>query len=183
MYKNILTGLVCAVLLAAAPLSASAQFEVKTVAVVDIKRIIDDSAAAKTAQKEVTALKDKYFKEIKNQDTLLQKRQKELMDQKKALSADAFNKKVGEFKTKVDQERAEVTRKQKIVETAFVKSLELIRDETMKVVKEVAAEKNIDIVIPTSQLLHSKEGLDITDEVLTRLNKRLTKVDINVKGK
>ena len=38
------------------------------------------------------------------------------------------------------------------------------------------------MVVPTSQLLYSKDGIDITDEVLKRLNKKLTKVNINIKS-
>jgi len=165
---------------AAAPATPENGFSVKTVAVVDVKRIIDESKAAKAAQKEVTALKDKYIKQIQDQDKKLKDRQKELVDQQKALSKEAFDKKVNEFKEKVITERKGVVQKQKILEAAFMKSLELIRDETIKVVGEIAKEKGIDMVIPTSQLLYNKQGIDISDEVLKKLNERLTKVDIKI---
>ncbi len=162
--------------------AAENKYEVKSIAVVDLKKIMDQSLAAKTAQKEINTIKDKYFSQIKSQDEALQKRQKELLEQKKALSAEAFGKKVEEFKKKIEQERMNAAKKQKIIEAAFGKSLELIKNETVKVVKEIAAEKKLDMVVPTSQLLYGKSTLDISDEVLKRLNKRLTKVNINIKG-
>ncbi len=161
---------------------AANKYEVKNMAVVDLKKIIDQSLAAKTAQKEINSIKERYFSEIKKQDESLQKRQKELLEQKKAISAEAFGKKVEEFKTKIDQERTTAAKKQKIIEAAFAKSLELIKDETVKVVVEIAKERKLDMVVPTSQLLYGKPGLDISDEVLKKLNQRLTKVNINIKG-
>ncbi len=157
-------------------------YEVKKVAVVDIKKVMDESIASKDAQDEINSIKDKYYKEIEAADKQLQTRRKELTEQKSAMSADAFAKKVNEFENKVQSERKEAARKQKVVESAFMKSLELIRDETLKVVYEVAEEKNLDMVVPTSQLLYSKKGIDITDEVIVKLNARLTKVNINIKA-
>lgn len=168
-------------LLASNSQAAEQNFEVKTIAVVDVKKIIDESLAAKTAKAEVEKLKNKYIAEIKANEKKLQDRQKELIEQKKALSADAFNKKVAEFRQKVADERQSAAKKEKVLESAFIKSLELIRDETIKVVAEIAKAKNIDMVVPTSQLLFAKQGNDISSEVLTNLNKKLSKVDINIK--
>lgn len=161
---------------------ASSPYEVKTVAVVDLKKIMDQSLAAKTAQKEINSIKEKYLAEIKSQDKQLQQRQKELMEQKKALSEVAFGKKLEEFRNKINQERMTAAKKQKVIEAAFAKSLELIKDETVKVVSQIAKEKKLDMVVPTSQLLYGKPQLDISDEVLKRLNQNLTKVNINIKS-
>jgi Skp family chaperone for outer membrane proteins len=178
---NITLGLV-ALALCVGEAKAENAFEVKTVGVVDVKKIMDESIASKSAQKEVTAIKDKYFLEIKEQDKKLQARQQELVQQKKAMAPEAFNKEVMEFQSKIGEQKAIAQRKQKVIEAAFVKSLELIKQETVNVVKEVAKEKKLDMVVPTSQLLYSKDGIDITDEVLKRLNKKLTKVNINIKS-
>lgn len=161
----------------------SSPFEVKRVAVVDVKQVMDESVAAKAAQKEIASIKDKYLDEIKASDKKLQDRRKELLDQKKVMDEKTFNKKVSEFESKVQQERVAAAKKQKIVEAAFVKSLELIRDETLKIVAEIAKDKNYDLVMPTSQLLYSNSGADITDEVLKKINERLTKVNINIKNR
>jgi Skp family chaperone for outer membrane proteins len=182
MKKIFILSAIAMALLANNAYSVEQNFEVKTIAVVDIKKIIDESLAAKTAKAEVDKLKNKYIAEIKANEKKLQDRQKELMEQKKALSQDAFNKKVVEFRQRINDERQSAMKKEKILESAFIKSLELIRDETMKVVAEIAKAKNIDIVVPTSQLLFAKSGIDISSEVLTKLNKRLSKVDITLRS-
>ena len=42
----------------------------------------------------------------------------------------------------------------------------------------MAEEKNFAVAIPTSQLLFAKKELDISDEVLNRLNAQLAKVTL-----
>lgn len=181
MKKIFLSASLAITLLSSVASAADQNFEIKTIAVVDVKKIIDESLAAKAAKEQVQKLKNKYITEIKANEKKLQDRQKELTEQKKVMSQQAFEKKVIEFRQRVNQERQAAQQKEKILESAFVKSLELIRDETIKVVEKIAKEKNIDMVVPTSQLLFSKEGNNISAEVLAGLNKNLSKVDINVK--
>ena len=45
----------------------------------------------------------------------------------------------------------------------------------------LSKEQGFDVALPSSQVLYGKETLDISDEVLARLNKQLPKVAIEVK--
>ena len=168
-------------ILAAQPAMAGDDFEVKNIAVVDLKKILDESKAAKTAQKEIADIKTKYMNEIKAEDKKLVDSRKSILNQRKALSEAAFNKRVAEFEKKIREERTKAAKKQKVIEEAFVKSLQLIKDETVKIVNDIAKEKELDLVIPTAQVLYTKPGIDITADVLNRLDRRLTKVNINIK--
>ncbi len=46
------------------------------------------------------------------------------------------------------------------------------------IVADMAKEKGFSIAIPTSQILYADPKLDITDEVLKRLNQKLPKLDV-----
>jgi Skp family chaperone for outer membrane proteins len=157
------------------------QFEVKQFAIVDIKHVMDESEAAKSVRKEIDTLRQKFLDEVKETNKKLAARDKELASQKKVLSADAFKKKVDEFKSRIEKEKESSNKKQKVMETAFMKALEAVKAETLKTVAEIAKEKNIDMVVPSSQLLYAKNTADITLLVIERLNKKITKVDINIK--
>lgn len=160
--------------------SSNSQFEVKTLAIVDLKKIVDDSKAAKSAQEEVEKLQKTYIKEAEKEEAKLKKREEQLLKQKKALSEEAFINNVKEFQNRIKDGHKEVVKKRRILEASYLKALEMIKEETYKVVEKIAKQKNIDVVIPKSQLLFAKEGLDISDEVLEQLNKDLAKVNINV---
>lgn len=46
-----------------------------------------------------------------------------------------------------------------------------VNDKVKSIVAEIAKEKNLDIIVPSSQTLYFKDELDITAEVLASLNK------------
>ncbi len=179
MKKIILT-----LLIALAVNNANAEnFEVKTIATVDLKKIVDESKAAKAAEEEVKRIQQKYVAETKSQEDALKKNEEQLKNQQKAMSQEAFAKKVQEFRLKLMTSQREVLKKRKILETAYIKALELVRNETIKIIAEIAKEKNVDVIIAKGQLLFAKENYDISNEVLARLNKKLAKVNISVDKK
>lgn len=161
----------------------AADFSIKSVGTVDLKKIVDQSKAAKAAETEVKGLQQKYVNETKTQETALKKKEDQLKGQQKAMSEEAFAKKVQEFRMTIAKEQNEVLKKRKILETAYMKSLELIRNETLKIVAEIAKEKELDVVIAKGEVLFAKDNYDISDEVLEKLNKRLAKVNISVDKK
>lgn len=170
----------CAISLISSASFAAEDFSVKTIATVDLKKIVDESKAAKAAEAEVKKLQEKYVKETKAQEDSLKKREEQLKSQQKALSEEAFAQKVQEFRGTVAKEQKEVFKKRKILETAYIKSLELIRNETVKIVADIAKAKSLDVVVAKGELLYSKDNYDISKEVLEQLNKKLAKVNINV---
>jgi Skp family chaperone for outer membrane proteins len=161
---------------------ANAQaFDVKTIATVDLKKILDESVAAKYVEGELNKMLKKYEDDAKDAQSKLEKRRDELQDQRKALAADAFEAKLKEFEERIAGERKKVQNNRRILETARVKALEVISTEMNKVVAEIAKEKKLDVVVAKASVLFIKEGTDISSEVLERLNKNLTQVNIEVK--
>ena len=43
---------------------------------------------------------------------------------------------------------------------------------------DISKEKQLDIIIPAAQALYYRDDLDISAEVLAKLNKKITKVDV-----
>ncbi len=181
MFKKTLLSIASALLLATS--ANAADFSVKTVGTVDLKKIVDESKAAKAAETEVKVLQQKYMTETKAQEASLKKKEDQLKGQQKAMSQEAFGKKVQEFRETIAKEQNEVIKKRKILETAYVKSLELIRNETLKIIAEIAKAKELDVVIAKGEVLFAKDNYDISTEVLEKLNKRLAKVNISVDKK
>ena len=105
----------------------------------------------------------------------------QIKNQQKALSPEAFAQKVKDFQIKVQNSQNEVVKKKGILQAGYAKSLGLIRDTVIKIVNEIATERNIDLVLAKGNILFSKNGVDVTDEALKRLNSRLSKVTITVK--
>lgn len=161
----------------------AADFSVKSVATVDLRKVMAESKAVKAADKEVAELRNKYIKETEAKTKELKQKEEQLKKQQKAMSEEAFAKKVQEFRMNVAKEEGEVNKKTKILNVAYVKSLELIRNETIKIVADIAKEKNLDIVMVKGEVLFAKDEYDISGEVIEKLNKKLAKVNISVDQK
>lgn len=171
---------------AADKVSAVAQgnpFYLDSFAIIDIQKILDESKASKSARDQVSALKKKYTDEANAEGRKLSEMEKQIKSQQKALSPEAFGAKVRDFQNKVKQDQIIIAKKRKILQAAYAKSLGLIRDTVVTIVAEIAKERDIDLVLAKGNILFSKNGVDITKDVLDHLDKRLSKVTINIQKK
>ena len=53
-----------------------------------------------------------------------------------------------------------------------------INDKIKDLIADISKEQDLDIIIPASQTLFYKDQLDISAEVLKRLNKKISKFDV-----
>ena len=148
------------------------------IGVLDVDKIIQESSAGVDIQKKVDTKKIAYETEINKKQSQLEAEQKKLEDKKITLSKEAFEKEVKGFETKVDDLKTYIDRKQNSLKKASIDAMSKVNDKVKTIVSEIAKEKELDTIIPASQTLYFKDELDITAEVLSRLNKKITKVEV-----
>ena len=148
------------------------------IGVLDVDKIIQESTAVVDIQKKVDSKKVAYETEINKKQSQLEAEQKKLEDKKITLSKEAFEKEVKSFEAKVDDLKTYIDRKQNSLKKASIDAMSKVNDKVKTIVSDIAKEKEIDAIIPASQTLYFKDELDITAEVLSRLNKKITKVEV-----
>jgi outer membrane protein len=146
--------------------------------VLDVDKIIQESSAVVDIQKKVDTKKIGYEAEINKKQSQLESEQKKLEDKKITLSKEAFEKEIKNFEKKVDDLKTYIDRKQNSLKKASIDAMSKVNDKVKTIVSDIAKEKELDVIIPTSQTLYFKDELDITAEVLSQLNKKITKVDV-----
>ena len=104
---------------------------------------------------------------------------KKIIQQKKVISAEEYKKKVTDLRNKVNslqKERntllSEVSKQRSKAKTELLKNLNPIIQEYMK-------EKNIRIVLDKKSILLADENLDITQDIIKRLNSKLKSIKLN----
>ena len=145
----------------------------------DFKYILNQSDAGKKAQ---TYLKDKLnngVKALKKKEKAIQEEEKKIIQQKKVISAEEYKKKVTDLRNKVNslqKERntllSEVSKQRAKAKTELLKNLNPIIQEYMK-------EKNIRMVLDKKSILLADENLDITQDIIKRLNSKLKTIKLN----
>ncbi len=148
------------------------------IGVLDVDKIIQESSAVVDIQKKVDTKKISYEAEINKKQSQLENEQKKLEDKKITLSKEAFEKEVKAFETKVDDLKTYIDRKQNSLKKASIDAMSKVNDKVKNIVSDIAKEKELDAIIPASQTLYFKDEFDITAEVLSRLNKKITKVEV-----
>lgn len=170
--RILLVALICAL-----PLTAQAEAKI---AVLNIQEIMRESLAAKSVKTTLENQQKSFQSEMTKKEQDLQAKEKKLAEQRAVLSQEEFEKRVKEFRTQATGAQREVQAKKARLDKAFADALAEIQKSVMDIVSEKAKAEQIQMVVPTSQLLYADPTLDITDEVLTQLNKRLPKVQVKL---
>ncbi|MDP2816027.1 MAG: OmpH family outer membrane protein, partial [Rectinemataceae bacterium] len=146
---------------------------VETIAVVDIQAIMKDASAAQDVRNQIDKKKNDFQTEITKKEEELRQEDKKLAEQRNVLSKEAFEKKADAFKNKVNDVQREVQSRRAQLETAYGEALAKLQENVLEIVAEIGKEKGFLVAVPTSQILYAKDGLNITQEVLEKLNKKL----------
>ena len=144
----------------------------------DFKYILNESEAGKKAQDFLKKKLDTGFKELKNKEKKLQEEEKKIIEQKKLIKPEEYKSKVVSLRKDVsnlqkDRNKLleEVSKQRSKARSQLLKNLNPIIEEYMK-------EKKIRMVIDKKSLLLADQNLDITEDILDRLNKKLKSVNI-----
>ena len=177
MKTNSLYALIASATLAFAP-AAFAEDAKPTIAVVNIQQIMKDATAAKSVREQLESKQKSFQADISKKEEGLQKEDQELAKQKSVLAKEAFDEKVKAFRTKATDVQKEVQSKKAVLDGAFERALNDIQKVVTEIIADIAKEKGFVVALPTSQILYADKTLDISAEVLERLNKKLPKLDV-----
>ena len=169
---------VAAILLCGAQARAE---EANSIAVVDIQKIVAESSATKEINKQLEKKKNEFQSSINKQEEGLVKEDQELAKQKASLSPAAFEQKSKDFKNKVATVQRDVQKKRAQLENAYTDALSKVQKNVLEIIKGMASEKHFTLAVPASQTLYFEKNMDISEEVLEALNKKLPKVDVEIK--
>jgi len=182
MIRLSLTSAFLIAALAFAPVAQAAD-AAAPIAVVNIQQIMKDSTAAKNVREQLESKQKSFQGEISKKEEQLQKDDQELGKQRSVLSKEEFEKKATAFRAKATAVQKEAQTKKALLDNAFERALNDIQKVVTEIISDLAKEKGFIVAIPTSQILYSDSKLDISEEVLTRLNKKLSKLDVKFDSK
>ncbi len=149
-----------------------------TIAVVNIQQVMRDSTAAQNVREQLENKQKTFQSEISKKEEELQKEDQDLGKKRSVLSKTAFDEKATAFRKKATDVQKEVQAKKATLDAAFEHALNDIQKVVTEVITDLSKEKGFAIAVPTSQILYGDPKLDISDEVLKRLNQKMAKLDV-----
>lgn len=152
------------------------------IAVIRMDAIQNDAAVLK----DLAAQRKSYEDQLRNE---LEKKQKELESEKAeieksqdVLSRDALQRRIVDYQNRVTELQRDLTERAQSVEIAFQKALNEVQEQHLNpIIEGVIAKKNLSMVIDGrfTRLGANATNLDITEEVISALDKKVSKVKMD----
>lgn len=152
------------------------------IAVLDIERILQQSAASKSMRPQIEKIRNDYRNDVKEQEGALRKAEQDLSQQRAVVSADVFAQKRREFEDRARQAQTDVQERKRTIDEALGKAIDKIRGSTEEIARELASERKIDIILPRGAVFLAVQNLDVTNEIMKRLDAKLPTVTVAMPG-
>ncbi|MAI14734.1 MAG: hypothetical protein CMM15_12000 [Rhodospirillaceae bacterium] len=163
----------------------SSELEPVSLAVVDFRGVLAKSEAARNIRLAVDEKREelrKYFLEVENS---LRDEQKNLSKKRSIVTAEAFEQRARNLKEKAQSAQKLAQTSNQKLKKSFDQAMDKVQKELLSIVAEVAEETGVGVVLFRSAIVIAVKKLDISKEVLQRLNKKLPEVKVRfemVKG-
>ncbi|MFL5335890.1 MAG: OmpH family outer membrane protein [Geminicoccaceae bacterium] len=164
------------------PVAGSAQTPGKlpptVAAVIDYQRILRDARAARAIRDQVESRRRIYQDEIAKEEQRLHEADKDLASQRSVLSPEALAEKRAAFEGEVAEVQRMAQERRRQLDQAAAAALNEVRSAMIQVVGELSDSRGFNLVVPSSGLLLFSPQIDLTADVLARLDLKLPNVKV-----
>ena len=159
---------------------ASQSMEVRRIGLADLNGILRAADANVKVRELLDTQRQKFQDEFSLVEAELQQTERDLMSKRELLSAEEYEKQIKAFQARVTQLQQDIQRKRQAIDNAYQKAQSDIRAEALSIITGIARDMNLDLVLNREASLIFLPHLNISDEVLTRLNERTKNARIEI---
>jgi outer membrane protein len=164
--------------LAAVSAHAQSKLPPTVTAVIDYQRILRDARAARAIRDQVESRRKLYQDQIAKEEQRLHDVDRELATKRSELPSDQFAALRASFEGDVAAVQRMAQERRRQLDQVAAASLNEVRSAMLHVVGELADSRGFNLVLPTSGLLMFSPAIDLTNDVLTRLDAELPNVTV-----
>ena len=143
---------------------------------VDMNSLINNSKAGTSINNQMKKILDKNNSEYQSLEKKLRQEEKDLLNKKNVLDPNKYKDEVNIFKNKINKLKIERNKEIEDIQKRNVKA----KNELVNIVTEILAkystENQIKLVLNKESIILGIKTIDITNEVLTLLDKKVKKI-------
>jgi Skp family chaperone for outer membrane proteins len=148
------------------------------IVVIDTQSIYREALAVKGLQSLIDKQRSAYQEELRKQEETLRAADQELARQRTVLSPEAFAQKRRDLEEQVATLQREIQSRRRALEKLFGEGMKQVQTALVVIAREIAEARKADFVIDKSAVALVRPELEITQEVLKRLDQKLPKVTL-----
>ena len=145
---------------------------------IDINKIISNSESGKYLNKELNKINNENITEFKNIEKELKAEEESILKQKNILKESEFNSKVSELREKVKSYNEFKNKKNNDLKKLRDNAAKKILDILNLILSEYSVKNSISLIIDKKNIIIGKSELDVTNQIMELLNKKIKKVDL-----
>ena len=153
------------------------------IAIIDVQWILREAKAVKSIRDQITKYGSKFEEEIEKDRNEIRKANQELARQRTILAPEAFAEKRRKFEQRVVEVQRLVQQRQRQLDISRNEAMNTVNKAYTTIVSSLANEKNLALIVRKNQTAFSVKTLDVTSDVLARLDKKLPTVKVAEPGK
>ncbi len=153
-------------------------FAEEKIVYLDVNYLLTESEAGRYINTELKKINDKNIEEFKKIENSIKKEEENLLKQKNILKEEEFNNKVNNLREKYKSYQELKNNKNNDLKTLRNNA----GNQILKIINEILAEyssiNKISLIMEKKNIVIGKTELDITNNVLELLNKKIKKVEL-----
>ncbi len=172
---GLVVGLMMVGAIAAGPAAGQ---EGATIGVVNLDQIRAEAAAVASLRAQIDGLAVDFQAEIAEEENALRQLDQELQQQRALVAPDVWQQRRGEFEERAAALQRQVEGVRRTLDGAADATMTQISAVVLEEIRKLADERDIDVVLNANQVVLVRNVVDMTAEVLARLDARLPSVEI-----
>ena len=146
---------------------------------IDMKKILNESKAGKSAQNFLKKKFDSESKKFENEASVLKKQETDLIAKKKLVSPEEYKKTLSDLRNKsLDYQKRKRKSQNELVQKKNEARTKLI-SATNPILKKYMSENKIEMVVDKKYILLANSNFELTDVILKILDKEVKSINLN----
>lgn len=170
----------CCLLFGFAHISVAQSTSSVIIGVIDMQKLMRELDVVKDINAQVKAHEEKVSADLAAAEKKLKDERKQIERQKTLVTPEAYSKKQTDFNRKAAKFRVEVQEKNRQLQLSRVKALDDVRQQMLPIIRDVMDESGAALLLDVSEVLYVEKPLEITQEVMERLNQGLKKIKVEI---
>ena len=147
---------------------------------INLQYIVGQSKAGSSLREQSEELNSEIIKLRDEITKSLQDKGKKLEDERTLLSPDVFQERADELRKEAEEKQNELNVRLQKIQQAIQRASNSIDSVISPILTEIVNEKGAKMLLERQSLLFADPKLDVSAEVIKKLNKRLPKIDVIV---
>lgn len=147
------------------------------IAILDLSRILNEARAVEDLRERLHKSAEDYRREAKAEEDALRAAQEALKGNPSDLSPDAYSKELRTLQRRLARAQGRVQEQKRSLDAAYQQGVAVVQEVLNQVVAEIAEERGLTLILRKQQVVLVASTVEITDEVLRRLDAQLPSVE------